>query len=198
MSQKISPKKVILLVLITFTTTALIYCIYTFIRAVEPAPPPSKYLYNNYFVSYHFASETAYEDISVSNSILSYTYFPDLKHKCKFWVAQVPCWKDPDLVTVKTPLSQTDSSSINRQISTSGFLGLNATYNIPKDQRAYSYTIKVLKTDTFSPTPYNYSQEVTYYSYPFASPMPSAFKSTQFFLQNLAKIKFPSEYIDLK
>ncbi|PKP57608.1 hypothetical protein CVT91_10210, partial [Candidatus Atribacteria bacterium HGW-Atribacteria-1] len=59
-----------------------------------------------FFASYNYGAECAYEKIEVNQSKLIYTYFEDVNDKCAIWTHQVPCWKEEDLKTKEVTLSE--------------------------------------------------------------------------------------------
>ncbi|MCS6909698.1 MAG: hypothetical protein NZM11_03905 [Anaerolineales bacterium] len=134
-------------------------------------------------LSYLFTAETTYEKIEINRSRLIYTFFEDVDNKCTQWIGQSPCWTEADLKTKETGLSETEISDLIALLNQTGFWKLEATYgDASAGQRYYPYRLLVVLGEN--------KKEVSYQSYPGASPMPEALKVIVDKLYELVRTKF--------
>jgi len=119
------------------------------------------------FLKYHFDSETSYEDITITQSKLIYTYFPaDIaKEKCRNWSQSYPCWKEDELKTVEISLSEKEEKDLIEFINKTNFFELSKTfYGNLTAPRYYEYRL-FIKID-------GKEKDVVYFASPNAPPMP--------------------------
>ena len=119
------------------------------------------------FLKYHFDSETSYEDITITQSKLIYTYFPaDIaKEKCRNWSQSYPCWKEDELKTVEISLSEKEEKDLIEFINKTNFFELSKTfYGNLTAPRYYEHRL-FIKID-------GKEKDVVYFASPNAPPMP--------------------------
>lgn len=133
-------------------------------------------------MTYLFTAETAYERVEINQARLVYTTFEDVDDRCAQWIEQSPCWSEGDLKTREAPLSEGELRDLADFIRQAGFLSLEDSYGgAQPGQRYYPYRLSVVMGAT--------SKEVTYQSYPGASPMPDAFQAVMDRLYELVDAK---------
>ncbi|MFH0893529.1 MAG: hypothetical protein V2A54_03745 [Bacteroidota bacterium] len=132
--------------------------------------------------TYYSTSETSYEDITIENGVLTYVHLRKDFQCPPNYIAQVPCWKESDQVTDKVKLTQNEIDELKSVVEQAGFMKLNSVIGGAKDmQRFYPYTIKIKMGGM--------EREVTYQSFPNATPMPTAFEEVQKKLLAIAAAK---------
>ncbi|MEW5803572.1 MAG: dockerin type I domain-containing protein [bacterium] len=147
--------------------------------------PPScleEGLENQFSLTYHYTAEATYCDVKISQSELMYTYFGEIE-KCRYWIAQSPCWSQEDLETVRTTLSSDEINEVISLIRQTGFMDLEGTYGgAGQGGRYYPYTLSVKLDER--------EKEVVYQSFPDASPRPVAFVKVENKIIELVRMKF--------
>ncbi|MEW6379600.1 MAG: dockerin type I domain-containing protein [bacterium] len=141
-------------------------------------------------VTYGFTAEATYVNIRIDQAKLVYTYFEDTDQKCRYWVAQSPCWTQQDLTTMETPLSKDEVNGLIGLIYQTRFVDLEDTYGgAAPGQRYYPYTLSVRITQGEQPV--QREKTVVYQSFPTSSPRPEAFQVIESRLLELVRQKFP-------
>jgi hypothetical protein len=139
---------------------------------------------NDFRITYHSSSEYTYQDISIIDHRISYTYAPGNLIKCQNWVAKTPCWTSQDLITRETDLTDSEYRTVHDLADDQRFLSLQKTYGgASRSTRYYPVSIRVHIGNT--------DRETVYQSFPQAKPMPDAFKNVAEGIVRLAQFKFP-------
>ncbi len=96
-----------------------------------------------FFASYNYGAECAYEKIEVNQSKLIYTYFEDVNDKCAICTHQVPCWKEEDLKTKEVTLSEEEIDDLIDVINQTNYMDIENSYGYVDGARCYSESLFV-------------------------------------------------------
>ncbi len=113
--------------------------------------------------------ETFYTEIKLEHGILNYTYFEDTQNRCAKWLKNTPCWHIDDLKTISAALTVEELNNLYTVTKESGILKIKAdtTGGAQKGQRYYAQRLEVRLNDKV--------KQLTYQSFPQATPKPEAF-----------------------
>ncbi len=113
--------------------------------------------------------ETFYTEIKLEHGILNYTYFEDTQNRCAQWLKNTPCWHSDDLKTISAALTTEELNNLYTVAKESGILKIKADTvgGAQKGQRYYAQRLEVRLN--------NKIKQLTYQSFPQATPKPEAF-----------------------
>ncbi len=99
------------------------------------------------FLKYHSHTPTSYSDITITQSKLIYTHFPEsiAKERCKNWNKRYPCWKEEELKTMQLPLSKKEEEELMKFINKTNFLELPKAFygNLTNSSGYYRLLIRM-------------------------------------------------------
>jgi hypothetical protein len=132
---------------------------------------------------YYHTTESTYEEVTIKEGKLSYTYFKDEKGDCSQWVQQKPCWTMDNLKTKVVDLTKSDVDSLAQKIEKYGFGKLDTVVGNPAESERY-YTFNLsFKTSSID-------NAVLFKSVPGGVTMPDAFRKSRDELMKLIRKKF--------
>lgn len=138
--------------------------------------------YLNFVAYYYHTTEATYEEVSIKNGKLTYTYFKDEKGDCSQWVQQKPCWTMNDLKTKEIDLTKPDVDSLAQKIEKYGFGKLDTVIgNTAETDRYYTFDL------SFKISSIN--KKVLFKSLPGGVTMPDAFRKSRDELMKVVRKK---------
>jgi len=132
---------------------------------------------------YYHTTESTYEEVSIKEGKLTYTYFKDEKGDCSQWLQQKPCWTMDNLKSKEVILTKPDVDSLALKIEKYSFGKLDTVIGNPAESERY-YTFDLsFKTSSID-------KKVQFKSVPGGVTMPDAFRKSRDELMKLVRKKF--------